>query len=42
MALGVPSRRHYFDALDGVLCEPAVGARPRRLGDAYDWEGVSA
>jgi aminodeoxyfutalosine deaminase len=41
-ALGVPPRRQYFDALAGVLCEPAVRERLRALGEACDWEGVSA
>ncbi len=41
-ALGVPPRDQFFNALDGVLCEPGVRERLRRLGEAYDWEGVSA
>lgn len=39
--LGHTPRAMYFDALHGVLCEPATRDRLRRIGEAFPWEAVA-
>ena len=36
--LGYSSRRMYFDALHGALCDEATKAKLRRIGEDFDWE----